>query len=547
MCFGNDISIWQKKYWIITLSVIFFVSAGLRMYHHSDWLVFKSDQARDALIMKKAMTNGIVSLPLLGPEAGSTKFRLGPISYYFQYVSGKIFGSTPESFAYPDLVFGILTIPLLFLLLQKFLSVSVSLWLTALASVSLFLVTFSRFAWNPNSLPFFTTMLAWLFLDALEKEGRARQWRLIAAAICFGIIAQLHLVAIAGLGIGLITFLIFSKTLCFREIIICIVIILALQFPVFMHEYQTNGENTRTFMKAVAGEKYQDEKHAWYEKVFRAYQDGARVTWLIITGQQNTDTILTKGLSINCDKKCRESLPYSIAALAIFSFILSVTYYSWRTTQDTNRKRRLLFIGSWFLGFFLITIMVAYEIETRFYLGIVPPLFIFLGIAIENISNANKSILIKSAVTICGGVLILLNLQTTTKYLHELAISQVSAEESGRDLRFGTEIKVTLGQLRIIADKASQQFAPRTPVIIYGESKHVKSMYYVLSNEYGYRSCYIRGKTKDMLADFNHLFINEYKSSEANTLTPFGTLGAAFEITESPELNTPFPKDCLTY
>lgn len=532
---------------VIALIIIFAIGITLRSVHHSDWLVFKSDQARDALIMKKAMTEGITSLPLLGPEAGSIKFRLGPISYYFQYVSGKIFGGTPESFAYPDLVFGILMLPLLFLLLRKFLSVPISLWITTLASVSLFLVTFSRFAWNPNSLPFFTTAFAWFFLCAMERKNDARHWHLIVAAVCVGIIAQLHLVAIASLGIGLITFLIFSKVLYLREIIFCTIIALALQFPVFIHEYQTNGANTRAFVKAIGGEKYQDTRHAWYEKVFRAYQDGARVVWLITTGQQNTDTILTRELSIRCDKKCQQSLLYSIAAIVVFSFIIVSAYHSWRSTEYIKQKRALAFIGLWFGGFFLVTILVAYEIETRFYLGIVPPLFIFLGLAIESIMKTNKGIFIKSAITICGGVLIFLNLQATTKFLRELAISQVSAEESGRDLRFGTEIKVTLGQLRTIADEAKQKFSIELPVIISGESHHVKSMYYVLTAEYGYRGCYMRGKQQDATDEVNHLFIDEYKPSEANTLTSFGTLGATFEIAELPNPNTPFPKGCLTY
>lgn len=536
-----------QKSIVIALIIIFTIGITLRSVHHSDWLVFKSDQARDALIMKKAMTDGIMSLPLLGQEAGSIKFRLGPISYYFQYVSGKIFGGTPESFAYPDLIFGILTLPLLFLLLKKFLSVPVSLWLTALASVSLFLVTFSRFAWNPNSLPFFTTLFAWLFLDALKKEYYARQWRLIIAAICFGIIVQLHLVAIAGLGIGLIMFLIFSKALRFREIIFCTIIALALQFPVFIYEYQTNGANTRAFVKAVSGEKYQDPKHAWYEKVFRAYQDSARVTWLIVTGQQNTDTILTKGFSVNCDKKCRQSLQYSIAALAIFTFIITTTYYKWIITEDINKKRNLSFISLWFGWFFIVTILVAYKVETRFYLGIIPPLFVFLGLTIESIVNINKSIWIKSVTIICGVILIIINIQATTKYLRELAISQVSAEESGRDLRFGTEIKVTLGQLRAIADEARQKFMSDIPVIISGESKHIKSMHYVLSEEYGYQSCYIRGKVENTPEGFNHLIIAEYKSATNNELIPFGTLGAIFRITESSEPNATFPKKCLTY
>ncbi len=538
---------WRPLYPLVFLIIICLVGIGLRTIHHSDWLVFKSDQARDALIMKQAMANGIASLPLLGSEAGSTGFRLGPISYYFQYASGKLFGGTAESFAYPDLIFGILTIPFLFLLLQRFLSIPTSLWLTTLASASLLLVTFSRFAWNPNSLPFFTTIFTWFFLSALDRNSNNRRWFLIGAALSLGIIAQLHLMAILGLGIGLVLFQFFSRELTLKESILCFLIVLALQTPLFLHEWQTSGSNTKMFFQAATGEKYQDTKHAWHEKIIRAYQQGGRITWLIITGQQNTDIILTRGLSLKCDKKCQEALPYSIAGMTLFGFIIFLNYRHWKSIKSLQQKKALSFIGLWFGSFFLITVLVAYEIETRFYLGLIPPLFIFFGLAIERIVNTDSQSWLKYTAVTIGIALIFFNLQATAKYLYELANSQISAEESGRDLRFGTEAKVTLGQLRDIAEATNQEFESATPLLISGESHHVKSMYYVLSVEYGYRGCYMRGKQGTVPTGFNHLFINEYQSEKNNDLIPFGTLGATFEITNSPEANVSFPEGCLTY
>lgn len=538
---------WSVKYPSFILIAILFIGIGLRTIHHSDWLVFKSDQARDALLMEQAMNDGFSSLPLLGSEAGSTGFRLGPISYYFQYISGKLFGGTAESFAYPDLLFGILTLPLLFLLLRRFLSIPVSLWLTTLASVSLLFVTFSRFAWNPNSLPFFTSIFAVLFLNAIEKQGKNRRWLLIASAVSLGIIAQLHLVAILGLGIGLILFQFFSKELSFGEIILCVVIVMMLHTPLFIYEWRTGASNTKMFLTATTDEKYQDTKHAWYEKVFRAYQQGGRIIWLTTTGQQNTDMILTRGFSLKCDQQCQEALPYSMAGMVLFAFIVIANYRRWKSIKIPQQKKALSFIGLWFGGFFFITILVAYETETRFYLGIIPPLFIFFGLAIEDIINTHSRPWLQYTAIFIGTALIFLNLHVTIQYLRELARSQVSAVESSRDLRFGTEVKVTLGQLRTIAKATNEKFTPTTSVLISGESHHVKSMYYVLSAEYGYRGCYMRGKQKAIPAGFNHLFIDEYVLTKYDNFIPFGTLGASFEKTDAPEPNAPFPKGCLTY
>lgn len=539
----------QWKSWMFILLAICIAGASLRTVHQSDWLVFKSDQARDALIMEQAMTNGVTSLPLLGSEAGSTKFRLGPVMYYFQYASGKLFGGTPESYAYPDLLFGILTIPCLFFLLRRFFPLTLSLWLTALASVSLLLVTFSRFAWNPNSLPFFTTAFAWFFLEALECSGITRTRMLIFAALCLGIIAELHLVAILALGIGLVVFLLVTKALRWREILLSLCIVLALHLPMLAYEWQTNGANTKMFLSAASSEEYLEGTHAWYEKIFRAYQHGGRIVWLITTGQQNTDMIQTRGLSLKCDRECQNALPSSLAGMGILFFALVTVFRSWQTTEDTSKKRALFFLGLWLGGFFLVTILVAYEVETRFYLGIVPVLFIFLGFATMRLFDMQNGIWFRRALLLSGTGLLLLNLQTTITYLHELSLSQVSAEESGRDLRFGTEVKVTLGQLRAIANETKNRFTTDIPILISGESHHVKSMYYVLSAEYGYTGCYLRGTQKDIPAGFNHLFIDEYKEplSKDSSFVPFGTLGARFEERTVYQEQSILPKGCLTY
>jgi hypothetical protein len=548
--FFNHIFNWKKYHGIIVFSVIFIIGIGLRTINYSDLLVFKSDQARDALIMEQAVKGSILKLSLLGPQVSGTGFRLGPIFYYFQYFSGRLFGAAPESFAYPDLLWGILTLPILFLFLRHFFSLILSLWLTTLGSVSLFLVTFSRFGWNPNGLPFFSTLFAWSFLNALKSRGRTRLWLLGLSAACVGVIAQLHLMSILGLLLGLAIFLIFFRVLHWQEIALCALIIVTLNFPVLLNEWQTHGENTQSFTKALTKKGPQSDEHAWPEKIFRAYQELAGVTWIITTGQQNTEMISTKGFSMKCDKKCQAALPYSLSAIAIFGYIIVATYLTWKSAVvDVPRKKALIFIAIWLGSFFFATILVAYQIETRFYLGIVPAIFVFLGLAIERFFDNTKNIWMKHLLIIIGVLVILLNFQATTKYLRELSNSQVSADESGRDLRFGTAPKVTLGQLRDIASETNRRFALSTPVFISGESHYVKAIYYLLSVEYGYKGCYFKGTEKNIPTGFNHLFLTEFdnKSDNKANLLPFGTLAATFKIVDSPAINISLPKGCLTY
>jgi 4-amino-4-deoxy-L-arabinose transferase-like glycosyltransferase len=101
-------------------------------------------------------------------------FHLGPIYYYFQIISAKIFGSSPDKLAYPDLFFAILSIPLFYLFSRISFSKNISLGLTGLYAVSAYFIEYSRFAWNTNLIPFFVLLLLvslYKFLEKNEKTG----------------------------------------------------------------------------------------------------------------------------------------------------------------------------------------------------------------------------------------------------------------------------------------------------------------------------------------------------------------------------------------
>jgi 4-amino-4-deoxy-L-arabinose transferase-like glycosyltransferase len=549
----NILKEYLEKYrqYCLPIALVFIIALGIyfRVVSHSSLLVFKSDQARDALIMD-GIFSGRASLPLLGPQIGGTTLRLGPVFYYFQYISGKVFGSSPQSLAYPDLMWGILALPMFYLLFRKLFSRGLSLWLLALASSSLLLVTFSRFAWNPNGLPFFTALFCYLFLTALEIKGKKRALYLCGAAVSIGIIAQLHLAAILGLGLGLVLFWILTQPLSWREVLGMIIVAVALHTPVLVNEWQTSGESVQLLIQAKE-KKLSDEKgHTVYEKVFRAYQESSSFTWLTLTGQQNTDTILTKGFEFKCDKKCKRALPYTSSAILLFGFTVFASYIRWRVIRDETERKAITFIGCWLFGFFIITIVLAYQLQTRFYLGITVPIFIVLGFVAEYLYTLNKNIWTKRILVVLGGFIILLNLLATENFLHGLSRSQVSEEESSRDLRFGTEPKVTLGQLRSIAKEAAGNLDSNIPLVISGESHHVKALYYVMSREYSFTGCYIKGESNGISQDYNQLFLVETKPGKKEKfegLNIFGTLSSEIKQGNKIDSLAKLPEDCLNY
>src|SRR6266567_3240118 len=92
----------MKKYnlgWSgVALLVIMIGAIFVRSYKFDQYLYFKMDQSRDALMLTNAVENGPQYMPLLGARVGAVKLkhgmlRVGPISYYFQYASAMIFHS----------------------------------------------------------------------------------------------------------------------------------------------------------------------------------------------------------------------------------------------------------------------------------------------------------------------------------------------------------------------------------------------------------------------------------------------------------------------
>ncbi|MFZ2154338.1 MAG: glycosyltransferase family 39 protein [Candidatus Moraniibacteriota bacterium] len=543
-----------KKYHIPIFLLILGLGVFLRVYNFSDYLIFKSDQARDALIINGVNLGGFETLPLTGPQIGGMESRLGPFFYYEQFIASKIFGFSPESLAYPDLVFGILAIISFFLLARVFFNLKISLWLATLGSVSLFLVTFSRFAWNPNSLAFFTSAFAYLFLSALGKKGLKRELFLFLAFVCFGIIAQLHLFAILSLGLGLFLFLLVTRTLNWRELLMGFLVVLVLHTPLLISEFGTGGKNSSFFSKTVIEKREKESEHLVFENILRAYQENSRALWITVTGKQNLNIISTKSTKLICNEECKNSLIYLLAAMILMGWMMWSIFNNWKREEKITRKNALAFLGLWWLSFLIFSGLLAYQMEIRFYLGLVPLFLISLGFVLKDVLAISRHKLFRYFIWSICWLVIFLNLQATSKYLKELSVSRTSNFESSDDLRFGSDAKVTLGQLRDIASEASTRLDKESFLVISGETHYVKALYYLLTVEHGYRGCYLRGRNADIDTTFNQLVIGYNKSDgsvkyfldNSDSQKEFGTLGASFKKSNI-YADSPFPVGCINY
>jgi len=171
----------------IALLFILLLGAYLRLYRIPEYMTFLGDEGRDMLVIKRMIVDH--KFTLLGPTASVGGFFLGPIYYYFMLPFVWVSGLNPAGAAVMVALFGIATIYMVYRLGRDVFGVGVGLVAAALHSLSPVVIAYSRSSWNPNLVPFFSTLLMWLMWRSIVKnERRLLFW----VGICLGIGLQLH-------------------------------------------------------------------------------------------------------------------------------------------------------------------------------------------------------------------------------------------------------------------------------------------------------------------------------------------------------------------
>jgi 4-amino-4-deoxy-L-arabinose transferase-like glycosyltransferase len=369
------------------------VGIFLRTYHFSQLLVFASDQARDFGIVKNVLS-GNSSWPLLGADmTGGRGFRLGPIYYYFQLLSALLFGVSAVSQAYPDLLFAILSIPLLYYFLKRYFSENTTLALTAVYVFSYFSIEYARFAWNVNLIPFFVLLLLISLNEFLVGEEKTAWKWIVGAGVALGVGIQLHailLLLFPTLAFCGFVFLLRRNRKVWKKIVAIILLALVLNLPQFVSEQQTGFANTKTFFGAF---------------FFKSQRSGGTVFRGLI-------------LDVACNAQANTHILSSLGNKNICNFLYSIQETS--TTYNTKIKLEkdplslfgkfvsLLFsaLGLWLLArnffkddlrrkyfsglvlfysalYFLIMIPIAPGSRLRYFLPIIFLPFVFLGLFFE--------------------------------------------------------------------------------------------------------------------------------------------------------------------
>ncbi|MEI8343320.1 MAG: glycosyltransferase family 39 protein [Candidatus Moraniibacteriota bacterium] len=464
-------TVFKNKHTTILL-LIFVVGIFVRTYNFHDWLRFHKDEARDASIISDIVLNGH-AMPLLGPVVGTTDFKLGPIFYYFQYMSAKIFGLAPDVLAYPDLLCSILSIPFLYLLLKRFFSKNISLLLVAIYAVDFFAIRYARFAWNPNSQPFFLMLFLYAFLEIVSARTYKFRWFWTAVAgIALGVGVQLHILFLLSMPIVTLIFFFYLKKrekMNWKMLFWIVSIALFLNLPQVFSEIGSGGKNTKEFIKVV---------------FFEPPQFGTPITTLQCLSHVNT-YILT---SIGEDNYCK-SVARNDGKILIDSFTSNMKNISTATVVfvgllftlggyvllgyfikrevDIERKIFLQFILIIFVVIFIVCLLVLNPMTMRYFVIIEMVPFIFLGFWLKYILAFKRfwKYLIVSAICL---------------FLFAMSFQSIAAEIeylNGRatEMPYGV-ISLTLGEAELFSRFIAEHSDHAKPVYINGRNVSLENV-----------------------------------------------------------------------
>lgn len=472
---------------ILLLVVLF--GAFLRLFHFSDYLHFQVDQARDALVINRALDGSVLDLPLLGPKAGGTFLRLGPAFYYLQYGSAVLFGGGIASQVFFVALFGIALLPLFFLLAKRGFAEEQALAGTALLGVSLFAVLYSRFGWNPNLLPFFAVLGFWALLKAVDKDTAPKKQRQYVwlAAFGLGMATQMHFLAFVTFPVILVLFLVWRRPrLSLSAWLGGVLIIGVLYIPMLLNETKTQFANTREFFGAVT-EKSTKESHPFLEKLIHSSTEYGLAEIVILTGYEGATSpqIETKGLavsSLTCDAKCDQGK--WVGLLGLLGFLLVFISFGVNFFRVSLRREKdmyaLLFV--WQAVAFILFIPLAYGIAPRFYL-VTLPLF-FLGplsvlVMLERLRPGNWW---KQLFWLAVGCLVISNLWFVMQRFDELAKAKTQNVVSAPDRVLKERYRVTYEQQQqIVAAILTLPHATEYPLYFEGASQYKRAFKYLLS------------------------------------------------------------------
>ncbi len=484
----------DKYFWILVGIVL--LGSFLRAYNFTPWLHFELDQARDATLISEAVKGGVGELPLLGPRAAGTYLRLGPAFYYIEYISATVFHNVVSGSAKAILFFAILSIPLAYLFFRQYFSKKISLAILLIFASSLFLITYARFAWNPNLLPFFVILFLLAILKSVDKGDKKKKktkkqlralkrnrgiW-LLVASLSYGLLSQFHFLAMIILALVGGIFLAIKRPKIKKQFWVgAVLIVFFLYLPMFINEAKTGGENAKLFFKAVT-DKSGKKSYSLVEKAYKDFTDNSLGYWMMTTGSQRAELPYLKiknGLpDFHCNKDCKNNLPKGMLAVLFFGLGVLLLIVDLILEKDRRKNNFLLLNGLLLLISFIVFLPLAFDISPRFFLIITPLPFVLWGLIFRRLGMLVKN---KNFAWFMAIVLVGFNLFFVINYFGQLKDAKRKAIKIGTDKIMRQKTRITLEQETAIVDYM-EKFHKQNgyPIFFHGQSEFHRAFSYLL-------------------------------------------------------------------
>ncbi|MFA5871135.1 MAG: glycosyltransferase family 39 protein [Parcubacteria group bacterium] len=425
------------------------------------------DQARDSMLVNEAYQKGSGYLPLLGPKAGGTQANVGPAFYYFQYIPTVIFHSNqPDVMAYSDLLFSILSIFLLYALFKKYFSRDWSMILVSAYALCFLGIQYSRFAWNPNSLPFFNILFFYSLLSVFDEKVKYRLRWALAAGFSFAISTQLHFLSFFTLPLITLIFLYFNRKnarryLNWKIIAIFIFIAALIYVPVIANEIHSHGHAVKEFIKALHSKP---DNHTFFKKIVRDVRYFGQNWFIIFAGYIS---------------KKKELAGSAVAWIIFIIPAIVLNYLSWKKEKDNVKKNFLLITLIWFPTYLLAYIPIAYDIRPRFFLPMLFLPFAYLGY-IANFLAGRKQKILQALAYLIVIAIIAGNLIGTCLWFREIMAAQKKGVYPSRTIILKSQDGIVLWHL----EKATEYMAENCSserIYYYSNSEYKRPIKYLLS------------------------------------------------------------------
>ena len=236
--------------WYILFPIVL-LGAYLRLYKINEYLTFLGDEGRDVLVVKRMIVDG--KWTLLGPTASVGGFYMGPVYYYFMAPFLWLWNLDPVGPAIMVALFGIATIILLYVICEKIFGKYTAVIASTLYALSPVVIAYSRASWNPNIVPFFSTLLLYItYIIVKDRHWKYTFW----IGVLFGIGLQLHYTFLFLIPVVILWLLIHGHTNEHFKWYGLIVVGFMVGFsPFIAFEFRHNFSNTRGIIQFIAAGK----------------------------------------------------------------------------------------------------------------------------------------------------------------------------------------------------------------------------------------------------------------------------------------------------